>query len=149
MTSKPAPRTSYDGSVKYLRKVVTFEDAGKTVYVGTLPKGAEVFKELTAIRVTTAFNGGGADTIDVGYAQYVNSAGTTVAADPNAWATAVDVSSAGKTEFDEAAADFYANSDDDGVAVTATYTDASSDASAGSAVILIGYMSPNQGENDG
>lgn len=127
----------------YLRKEVTFSDEATAVTVGTLPAGAIVLKSLSGVHVEEAFNDGGTDLIDVGYAAYTDSAGSAVTADPDAFATDIDVSATGYTELDEAAADFYVNANATGVKVTATYDGFNNDASAGKAHVIICYVPNN------
>lgn len=52
--------------VHYLRKTITFADAGTTVTVGTIPAGSLVLPELSGVYVTTAFNGDTTNTCDIG-----------------------------------------------------------------------------------
>lgn len=52
--------------VDYLRKRVTIADSGKTVMVGILPPNAVILKSNSGVTVSTVFNAGTANTIDVG-----------------------------------------------------------------------------------
>lgn len=143
MATTTPPRDNGTQNLQFLRKTVTYEDAGSAVEVGVLPANAKVFKAISGVQVTTAFDGGGTDLIDVGYGAYVDGDGSDVSADPDAWATDIDASSTGWTILDETAADFFADASSAGVQVTATYADASGDASAGSAEIIIAYVADN------
>lgn len=125
--------------VHYIRKVVTFEDDGTDVVVGTIPAEAIIIKAISGVNTTTAFDAGTTNTINVGYAAYVDGSGSDVSADPDAFATLLDVSGTGYDNLDEAAADFYADANKAGVTVTAGVVLTGTAATAGSAVVTIAY----------
>lgn len=52
--------------VHYLRKSITFADDGTTVTVGTIPAGSLVLKPLSGVAVTTVFNAGSTNVLDMG-----------------------------------------------------------------------------------
>lgn len=87
-------------------KALTFEltqvaagDAGSVQSLIKLPAGKiRVLSHLSSLR-TSAF--GSSRTLDVGYAAYRNLSGTPVNADPDAFATAVDVSAGATAVFTE------------------------------------------------
>ena len=114
--------------VHYLRKQVTFADAGTTVTIGTLPAGAHVLRGGMA--VTTAFNGDTTNTLDVG-----------TAADPNGYATLLALGTIGNIVFDE-----MATSDDSAIASDTAVTCAvvsTTGATAGSGYVWFEYIVDN------
>jgi hypothetical protein len=74
----------------YLRKGITFNDIGNTVDVGVLPAGAIVVN--AGVVVSTAFNSGTTDVLDIG-----------TSADTDGFATDIDLRTAGKIAADELA----------------------------------------------
>lgn len=63
--AQPA-RLYHTQQVHYLRKGITFADDGTTVDVGTIPAGSMVLKPLSGVLVTTVFNAGSTNVLDVG-----------------------------------------------------------------------------------
>lgn len=52
--------------VHYLRKGITYADAGTTVTVGTIPANAQIIKAMSGVAVNVAFDGNSANTLDIG-----------------------------------------------------------------------------------
>lgn len=135
-----APARKYHTQqVHTLRKTVVFTDDGVAIEVGTLPTNVVILSAMSGIYVGTGFNGSTGDTVDIGFAAHTDAAGVAVVADPNAFASAIDAATAGFVALDEAAAVAVTDADDQGVPVTATYTDATGDASAGTLEVVICY----------
>ena len=65
-TAGTAARVFHTQQVHYLRKSITFADDGTTVTVGTIPAGSLVLKPLSGVAVTTVFNAGSTNVLDVG-----------------------------------------------------------------------------------
>jgi hypothetical protein len=126
-------------AVHTLRTTVVFTDDGVAVAVGTVPNNAVLTPATSGIYVGTAFDGSTGDTVDIGFAAHTNSSGVAVVADPDAFATALDASSVGFVGLDVAAAVVVTNADGAGIPVTATYTDATGDAAAGTLEVVIHY----------
>lgn len=63
-TAATQARAYHTHQIHYLRKKITFADAGTTVTVGKLPAGATVIRGGCV--VTTAFNGDTTNTVDIG-----------------------------------------------------------------------------------
>ncbi len=146
---KTQARAYHTQQVHYLRKKVTFADAGDAVEIGRIPdKSIMLLDEMPqGAFVSTAFNGGGTDLLDIGYAAHKDRDGATVAADPDNMATDLDISSTGWKPVDEAAgADRFVNADGDGLPITATYADQSSTSSAGECVVVVAYIPPDKEE---
>lgn len=107
---------------RFMGNTLTYNDTtAKTLF--TLPAGSRLTRLL--FNVTTAFNGSGTDTVNVGD-------GTT----QNRFAAAVDVSSAGSSAV--ASADSGQLSAE--TAVKAIFVDQNSDASAGTVLIIAEYL---------
>ena len=114
--------------VHYLRRSITFADAGLTLTIGTIPAGAIVLKALSGVHVTTAFNAAGADTLDIGPS---TDSGTDL------WATALDMSATNFIPMDESVSLLV--SVDTIVQCDVT----SSGSSAGAAEVIICYIPDN------
>lgn len=113
-----------------LRKTVRYSDgASAVVTVGTLPAGAIVVGG--AVHVSTVFNAGTNNNIDVG-----------TAADPDGFATALAMTSAGDKVFDELATsdDLLTSADTD---VIATLGLTGTPASAGVAQVIVWFVVNN------
>lgn len=52
--------------VSYLRRRVTIANSGVAVLVGILPPGAIILKALSGVTVSTVFNAGTTNTVDIG-----------------------------------------------------------------------------------
>ncbi len=119
-------------AVHYLRKTVRYSDgASAVVTIGTLPAGALVIDG--AVHVTTAFNAGTNNNIDVG-----------IAADADGFASALAMTSAGRKQFDDMATsdDMYMAAETD---VIATLGLTGTAASAGVAIVWVAFIVNNDG----
>lgn len=118
--------------VHTLRKSISYT-AGATavVTVGTLPAGAIVVGG--GVLVTTAFNAGTNNNIDIG-----------IAADPDGFGSALAMTSAGLKAFDDLATsdDLLTTADTD---VIATLGLTGTAASAGAAIVLVQFTVNNDG----
>ena len=59
-------RTSHHQMIHYLRKSISFADAGTTVEVGTIPAGALILYPISGVNVNVAFDGDTTNTLDLG-----------------------------------------------------------------------------------
>lgn len=137
---------SHYAHVHFLRKTVVYSKTSAQT-VGYMPNGALTLLDELAngAFVTTAFNDGGSDLLDIGHAAYTDSSGSAVSADPDDLATDLNVATTGWKPVDEAAtSDQIWDADSDGVPITATYAGASGDATAGSAEVIISYIPDKQ-----
>jgi hypothetical protein len=114
--------------VHYLRKTVGFGDSGAQV-VGIIPAGALILKPASGVHVTTAFNAGTTNTLDVG-----------TSADGDLFGTALALGTATFVPLDEAIGGFLVNAD---TTITATVTLAGTAATAGSSEVVIAYIPDN------
>lgn len=125
-------REYHTQQLHYLRKGITFADIGSTVSLGKLPAGAIV--DNAYVLVSTEFNSGSTDTLDIG-----------TSGDTDDFATGIDLQTAGKIAADElATADDlgpYASDTELKAVVAATGTAAS----AGAGEVVVTYIPDNDG----
>tara|TARA_R110000822_G_scaffold30340_10_gene88472 strand:+ start:137 stop:514 length:378 start_codon:yes stop_codon:yes gene_type:complete len=115
----------HQNMVHFLKKEITFADAGTTVTVGTLPANSVVLRG--GVAVTVAFDGDTTNTLDIG-----------TVADPNGFATVLALGTIGNIVADE-----MATSDDALVTVATAVTAAvvsTASAAAGTAYIWVEYV---------
>ena len=128
-TAGNTARTTAHQMIHYLRKGITFADAGTTVTVGTLPAGAQIIKPISGVSVNIAFNGDTTNTLDIGPS---TDSGTDL------WATDLALGSIAYVALDEAVSMTISV---DTIVQAAVVSTAS--ASAGSAEIIIAYALDN------
>lgn len=120
--------------VHYLHKQITYAIENTAVVIGYLPANATVIGG--GVHVVTAFNDSGTDTLDVGFT------GGSSTADPNAYATLLDLSAVGYIALDELAATTNIKQTVD-TTVTCIYNGENNNASAGVAEVYITYVLAN------
>jgi hypothetical protein len=130
--SGPSARNDGSQGVQTLRKTVTYLNNGTTITVGKLPANAIVVGG--GAFVTTAFNDSGTDTLIVGFI------GSTT--DDNAYATLLDLSAVGYIVLDELAATTNIMQTVEAT-VTCVYAGQNSNATAGSAEVVVNYICNN------
>jgi hypothetical protein len=130
MAAGSTARQFHTQQVHYLRKTITFADAGVAKTVGVLPAGSLILKPCSGVNVSTAFNSSGTDLIDVG---------TTGTAD--LYATDLAGQTVGFAALDEAVSAYVAAE----TTITATYAQSVADATAGVAQVVIAYIPNNDG----
>jgi hypothetical protein len=130
--SGPSARNDGSQGVQTLRKTVTYLNNGTTITVGKLPANAIVVGG--GAFVTTAFNDSGTDTLIVGFI------GSTT--DDNAYATLLDLSAVGYIVLDELAATTNIMQTVEAT-VTCVYAGQNSNATAGSAEVVVNYICDN------
>lgn len=118
----------YTNQVHYLALAVTFADNGLVKTLGTVPAGAVVIRG--GVAVSTAFNAGSTNVIDIG-----------TSADDDGFATDLALGTIGVIVADEMATsdDFYSTSD---ITVTATIALSGTAATAGAGVVWVEYIVP-------
>lgn len=137
VTEFKPPREFHLQAVHFLRGSLAYTDtSAKTI--GRIPHGAIILPPISGLVVTTAFDDSGTDLVNIGYGAHLDSAGSSVTADPDAYATNLDASAAGLVVLDEAAS--VADADGAGIPITATYTGQNANASAGAAQVIIAYI---------
>lgn len=129
-----SPRQYHQQMVHYLRKTVTYTDNGTEITVGWVPSGALLIKPMSGVHVSTAFNAGTSNVIDIG-ADDGND-------DPDEWGTDLALGTATFVPLDEAIGTYLCTADTE---ITATVALAGTAATAGSAEVIICYIPDNDG----
>ena len=124
----PEARQYHTQQVHYLRKSIVFGDNGTEVVVGTIPAGAVIHPGASGVIVTTVFNAGTANILDVG-----------PTSDPDLYATDLALGALGFVALDEAV-DFSVAVDTTIVAVPALTGTA---ATTGAGEVIIAYIPDN------
>lgn len=125
--TRPARNDLYQ-CIQYLRCDFTFADNGKVLTVGTLPANAVIMKAISGVNVSTAFNAGTGNVLDIG-----------TTADDDLFGTDLALGTAGAVPLDEAVSQFVAVD----TTVTATVALSGTAASAGVGQIVIAYSTKN------
>lgn len=128
----------HQNMVHYLRKDFTFADAGSTLSMGWLPAGAVVIGG--GVVVSTAFNSGTSDVVDLGYR---NSAESGTSDDTDEWMTDGNLTAAGwitADEIDASVAELYFP---DGAEAVVAYASAGTAPTAGAAHAYVQYLVDN------
>lgn len=124
-------REFHTQQVHYLRYGAALDDltSGTAVTIGTIPAGAIVTNAYGI--VTTAFDSGTSDVLDIG-----------TSADGDGFATDLDISSVGKKAADELATsdDLLAATDTD---ITFSWTGAGTAATAGALEVVVEFIPDN------
>lgn len=118
--------------VHYLRKSITYADDGTTVTVGTIPAGSLILKPISGVAVTTVFNAGSTNVLDVGPS---TDSGTDL------WATDLALGTLGFVPLDEAVTNLVTVDTIVQAAVDLTGTAATT----GAAEIIIAFVPDNDG----
>lgn len=120
-------RQSHLQHVHYLRKSVTYSDAGSTVTVGKIPSGALILKPISGIAVTTTFDG--TTTFDLG-----------ISTDRDKFATDMVLTSATFVPIDVAIDNSVAADTEIACSLTTAGT-----ATQGAAEVIVAYIPDNDG----
>ena len=128
MVAIPARETHLQ-LVHYCRKGISYTDNGLTVDIGTIGANALILKPISGVAITTAFNGGTTNTLDIGPS---TDTGT------NLWATLLALGSVGYVPLDEAVTNMVTVE-----SYMQAYVVSTASASAGSAEILIAFVPDN------
>lgn len=123
-------RQFHQQMIHYLRKSITFADDGTTVTVGEIPAGSLVIRPISGVAVTTAFNAGSTNVLDIGPS---TDSGTDL------WATDLALGTIGFVPLDEAVTNLVSVNTVVQAAVDLTGTAAT----AGAAEIIIAYIPDN------
>lgn len=121
-------RQYHQAMVHYLRKDFTFADNGKVLTLGEVPAGSLILKPISGVNVSTAFNAGTGNVLDIG-----------MSSNDDLYATDLALGSAGFVPADEAVS-FYVASD---TVFTATPALTGTAASAGVGQVVICYVPPD------
>ena len=113
--------------IHFLRKDFTFADDGLTLTVGKLPAGSVILKSISGVHVSTVFNAGTTNVLDVG-----------TEADGDLYGTDLALGTVGPVALDEAVS-YYVSSD---TVITATVDLTGTAATTGVGQVVIAYI-PN------
>lgn len=117
--------------VHYMRKTISYSDNGTAVEVGVLPAGALIVKPASGVHITTAFNAGTSNVLDIG-----------TTADDDLFGTDLALGTATFVPLDEAVGTFLQPS---ATRITATVALSGTAATTGSAEVIIAYIPDNDG----
>lgn len=117
--------------IDYCRRRITPADAGKTVLVGILPPNAVILKAMSGVNVSTVFNAGTANTIDIG-----------ITGTPAAFGSALSLTTVGQPALNGTASFLTPNNGAD-TFVYATVTLTGTAATTGVADIVVGFIPNN------
>lgn len=120
--------------IHYLRLGVTFADNGQARAVGVLPAGAIMLQPLSGVAVTTVFNAGTSNTINIGTSADDDLYGTLMALGTKAFVALDEAATATNVNTWLLAAD---------TTITATVVLTGTAATTGSAEVLIAYVPDN------
>ena len=133
----------YDGQkyhtnqVHFLQKNFTFSNADETLSLGWVPENAFVIDG--GVVIDTVFNSGTSDTMDLGF----RNSGDGTTADPNEYATLLDLTTAGRIVADE-----MATAGDclhpGGAEITLTYNSTGTAPTTGNAYAYVTYLVVNE-----
>lgn len=131
-TAGTVARQFHTQQIHYLRKSITYADDGTTVTIGTIPAGSLVLKPISGVAVTTVFNAGTTNVLDIGPS---TDSGTDL------WATDLALGTLAFVPLDEAVTSLVSVDTIVQAAVDLTGTAATT----GAAEIIIAYIPDNDG----
>lgn len=126
-TTIPARNDLYQ-CIQYIRKDVTFADNGRVLKLGTLPANAVIMKAISGVNVSTVFNAGTGNVLDIGTAATADLFGTDIA-----------LGVVGLIPLDEAVSEYVAVDTE----ITATVVLTGTAATTGVGQIIIAYCTRN------
>lgn len=130
-TAATTARKYHQDVVHYLVKQVSYADGASNVYtLGTIPAGSLILKPLSGIHVTTAYNAGTNNLMDIG-----------TSATANLFGTSLSLTAANFIPLDETIGGYYVTSD---TVMTASHALTGTAASAGAGVVVIAYVIANR-----
>lgn len=124
-------RQFHTQQVHYLRKSITYADNGVARTVGTIPAGSLILKPISGVHVTTAFNAGTNNFLDIG-----------TSADDDLYGTDLSLTATNFVPLDEAVGGYLVSAD---TTITATVGLTGTAASAGAGEVVIAYIPDNDG----
>lgn len=128
------PRESHLQVIHYLRRTITYSaDNGVARTVGTIPAGALILKPISGVFVSTVFNAGTANVLDIGV---VNASLT----DDDLLATDLALGALAFVPLDEAVGSFLVTADTD---ITVTLGLTGTAATTGACEVVIAYIPDN------
>lgn len=113
-------------AVHFLRKSISYTDNGTALTVGVIPAGSLILRPMSGVHVTTAFNAGTNNFIDIG-----------TSADDDLYGTDLSGTATTFVPLDEAVGTFLVSSD---TTVTVTVGLTGTSATAGAGEVIICYI---------
>lgn len=123
-------RQYHQQMVHYLRLGLVFGDNGVAKTVGVIPAGALILKALSGVQVTTVFNAGTTNVLDIG-----------TSADDDLFATDLAMGALAFVPLDEAVSPLVAAD----TTITATLGLTGTAATTGAAIVVIAFIPDNDG----
>ena len=123
--ANPSPRDLGYSVVQEISATVGYADNGTAVVVGTIPAGSVILKPMSGVTVSTAFNAGSTNTLNVGTTD-----------DDNLYGTLLALGTTTFVPLDENVS-FVVTED---TVITATVVLTGTAATAGSGVVSIAYI---------
>jgi hypothetical protein len=117
--------------VHFLRKTVVFGDNGVAKTVGVLPAGAQIVKAMSGVAVSTVFNAGTTNTLNIG-----------TSADDDLYGTLLALGTTTFVPLDEAVSNLIGATE---TTITATVVLTGTAATTGSAEVIIAYIPDTDG----
>lgn len=124
----PARNAGYQ-NVQYLREDITFADNGVAKVIGRIPANSLILKPISGMQVTTVFNAGTNNYVDIG-----------TTADDDLFGTDLSGAALAFVPLDEAIGGFLVAAD---TTITATVGLTGTAATTGAATVVIAFLPPN------
>jgi hypothetical protein len=130
-TAATAARQYATQQVHYLRKSIVYGDNGVARTVGIIPAGSLILKPASGVHITTVFNAGTTNTLNVGSS-----------ADDDLFGTLLALGTANFVPLDENIGGFLVAAD---TTITATVVLTGTAATTGAGEVVIAYIPDNDG----
>lgn len=117
--------------VHYLRKSITYSNNGTALTVGVIPSGSLILKPASGVHVTTVFNAGTNNFLDIG-----------TSADDDLFGTDLSLTATNFVPLDEAIGGYLVAAD---TTITATVGLTGTAATTGAGEVIIAYIPDNDG----
>lgn len=127
----PEARVYHTQQIHYLRKSIVFGDNGTALTVGKIPSGALILKPLSGVHVTTVFNAGTNNFLDIG-----------TSADDDLYGTDLSLTTTNFVPLDENVGTYLVSAD---TTITATVGLTGTAATTGAGEVVIAYIPDNDG----
>ena len=126
----PEPRQYHQQMIHFLRKSIVFGDNNTELTVGVIPAGSVILKPLSGVSVSTAFNAGTTNTLNIG-----------TSADDNLYATLLALGTTTFVALDENVSNLVSAD----TTITATVVLTGTAATTGAGEVVIAYVPDTDG----
>ena len=126
----PEPRQYHQQMIHFLRQSIVFGDNGTAVTVGAIPSGSVILKPLSGVAVSTAFDAGTTNTLNIG-----------TSADDNLYGTLLALGTTTFVPLDENVSNLVSAD----TTITATVVLTGTAATAGAGEVVIAYVPDTDG----